>query len=102
MCTVDALLIALIISIVVIVILIGAIVAVVLYRRRRKTDVSFMETLPLENIQEISGITVQECIATGNFAQVFRGDWNGTPVALKLLKDPKDFAEFYREREVLQ
>ena len=50
----------------------------------------------------LDDIVIKERLGGGNFGDVFRGDWNGTAVALKLLKSEDHFKEFQREAEMLQ
>jgi predicted Ser/Thr protein kinase len=49
----------------------------------------------------LQNITVGNLIGVGSYSQVFRGDWQGTPVALKRLKTQEHFAEFQREGNFL-
>jgi hypothetical protein len=64
-------------------------------------------------LDTIHNITVGQLIGTGTYSiylpvilgnalgEVFRGDWQGTPVALKRLKNKEHFAEIQREGKVL-
>ncbi|PRP75306.1 tyrosine-protein kinase Fer-like [Planoprotostelium fungivorum] len=51
----------------------------------------------------LSGVVVSNTkIGRGNFGAVYRGDWNGTPVALKKLNDRDKYEECIKEFSVLQ
>jgi len=45
----------------------------------------------------LQGITIQSKISEGQFGEVYKGTWLGTPVALKRLKNTQDIAEFEHE-----
>jgi predicted Ser/Thr protein kinase len=51
--------------------------------------------------QALSNITVGKLIGTGSYSEVFRGDWQGTPVALKKLKATEHLFEFHKEANFL-
>lgn len=49
-----------------------------------------------------SAITIEYLIGEGNFASVYKGFWNGAPVALKKLKDSKLIESFLSEIDILK
>lgn len=49
-----------------------------------------------------SAITIEHLVGEGNFAAVYKGLWNGAPVALKKLKDPRVVESFLAEIEILK
>lgn len=54
-----------------------------------------------EMFKNLTGITIGEIIGKGNFGNVYRGDWNGNPVALKSLKSD-DYEEMKNELTLLR
>eukprot|EP01119_Soliformovum_irregulare_P002949 TRINITY_DN13203_c0_g1_i1.p1 TRINITY_DN13203_c0_g1~~TRINITY_DN13203_c0_g1_i1.p1 ORF type:complete len:578 (-),score=139.17 TRINITY_DN13203_c0_g1_i1:546-2279(-) len=46
-------------------------------------------------------VKIEESIGMGAFGQVFKGNWKGTPVALKRLKMEDDIGEFISEVQML-
>jgi predicted Ser/Thr protein kinase len=46
-------------------------------------------------------INIIKKLGAGNYGEVYLGDWLGTSVALKKLKDDNDFQEFQREASTL-
>jgi hypothetical protein len=50
----------------------------------------------------ITDIVREEKLGGGNFGEVYKGSWKGTPVALKALKDKDQIKEFEQEATVLQ
>jgi predicted Ser/Thr protein kinase len=52
-------------------------------------------------IDYIKNITIKHLLGEGKFGQVYLGEWNGTEVALKKLREGEDMNEFYREAAIL-
>jgi len=50
----------------------------------------------------LKSITVGAKIGGGNFGDVYKGDWKGTPVALKFFRNEGEFNELEREAAMLQ
>jgi serine/threonine protein kinase len=48
----------------------------------------------------VTGITIQEKLGGGNFGSVFKGNWNGNAVALKMLNKGSQ-QEFEKEVKLL-
>jgi serine/threonine protein kinase len=87
-------------------------VAVFAIRRQKKSD-STSDDIPLEapygesisslnTWKTLDNITIGKRLGEGNFGDVFKGNWHGTDVALKLLKSEEQFADFEREASLLQ
>lgn len=49
----------------------------------------------------LRGIEIKQELGSGKFGEVYLGEWRGTPVALKKLKNGQDMEEFYREAGIL-
>lgn len=49
---------------------------------------------------EITSVAVKQKLGAGNYGEVYYGEWNGTGVALKKLKDD-EVEEFKREAVLL-
>lgn len=47
----------------------------------------------------IDGVKVGQKLGNGNFGEVYKGEWKGTEVALKKLKNSSE--EFVKESEML-
>jgi len=59
--------------------------------------------LDLESWNLLQNIVIHERLGGGNFGDVFRGTWEGTAqVALKGMKEEKNFTQFVREASLLQ
>jgi serine/threonine protein kinase len=44
---------------------------------------------------------IDSCTGGGNFGDVYYGEWDGTPVALKQLKNDEDYVNFVSEAATL-
>ena len=90
--------------IVVIVIVLVAVIAVlsaafIYYRRRVKKMAQNIEMKPIVHQNVIKDVKVGYRLGTGNFGDVYKGEWKGTEVALKKLKNSSE--EFIKESEML-
>jgi hypothetical protein len=104
---------------VVVVLILVAIIVLVLFRRNRnntQTDSNSI-SLTIHPNSSLKNIKVEELLGSGNFGEwmstsvltlneligsVYRGNWEGTPVALKQLKSVEQFEEFAREAVLLE
>jgi predicted Ser/Thr protein kinase len=87
--------------------LIGIVIIIVIVRRKKQTPrdsqtEDFGIALRAPSKGTVEGIIVRERIGGGEFGEVYRGIWNGTPVALKLFISEKKLTEFKREANILQ
>jgi hypothetical protein len=108
------LIVAIVTAIALVLVCILIIIVLILLRRKRNTESNVHKEVNLApamtsltrsgsvEFKSLSGVVITGKLGSGNFATVFKGDWMGTPVALKLLKDPSHFAEFTREASMLQ
>jgi len=64
-------------------------------RSSSKPNITNKEIPILENI------TIQKKLGGGNFGEVYLGNWSGTEVALKKMKNAEDFASFEKEAAFL-
>lgn len=106
---------AIIVGVVVgIVVLCGIVVIGLLYIKRRRggpanTNIELDEKIPekptaslnFTKIIPAEDIQVQSLLGSGNFGQVYKGTWHGTPVAMKKLKNADQMKEFTSEVEIL-
>lgn len=51
--------------------------------------------------ETLEGIQIKELLGSGNFGEVYRGEWEGTYVALKTVKDINLFNDFLREASII-
>lgn len=88
---------------VVVLFLILVIVGFIFWKRLKRSDGSLGTSVSLETVHVIGGgIVKEEKLGSGNFGDVYRGKWNGLPVALKSLKNEEHVAEFEQEAAVLE
>ncbi|PRP88303.1 hypothetical protein PROFUN_03412 [Planoprotostelium fungivorum] len=66
-------------------------------RRRSKKDIlAGIETPSLQHLL-LSDVQIGTIIGAGNFGQVYKGEWNGTTIALKGIKDKSELHKFKDE-----
>jgi hypothetical protein len=68
------------------------------HQSRPDSEAANVEMKP---VKMLSGVTVLEKIGQGNFSIVYKGLWDGSPVALKLLK-ADEMDDFEREVSLLR
>lgn len=59
-----------------------------------------MELLDSPKTSRLHGVQIGEVIGAGQFGQVYKGQWQGNPVALKNIKS-QDLSEFQNELSLL-
>lgn len=86
----------------VVVLLISIIVGFIVWRKLKRPAFE-ISAVNLDSINVIKGdIVREEKLGSGNFGDVYRGKWNGLPVALKSMKNEDHVADFGREAAVLE
>ncbi|PRP82404.1 hypothetical protein PROFUN_10180 [Planoprotostelium fungivorum] len=82
---------------------VGGFIFVVMRRKWKKEKQREMMLQMLDQLL-IRDVTVEKIIGQGNFGKVYKGDWNGTPVAIKGVKNQDDFQDnqFKEEIKLLQ
>lgn len=66
------------------------------------TQSKFLKSLSIKvNVFLLGEVTVEEPIGSGAFSEVFKGDWRGTPVALKRLRMEENLDDLLMEIQVL-
>jgi len=89
--------------------------AVVLIRNRKRSEQSTVHTVPPDTSlpmrvlspdvatwEVIDGVTIKERLGGGSFGEVYRGEWSGVSIALKMLKSRDDLNTFENEANLLQ
>ncbi len=69
---------------------------------RRKQQHRELGEYEMPDTEQLKGITIKTKLGTGNFGEVYHGDWNGAEVALKRLKSAEDLEEFVKEIRILR
>ncbi|PRP83641.1 hypothetical protein PROFUN_03796 [Planoprotostelium fungivorum] len=82
---------------------VGVYIFITLRKRSRRERQREMMLQMLDQLL-INDVTVEGIIGQGNFGKVYKGDWNGTPVAIKGVKNVDDFQDnqFKEEIKLLQ
>jgi predicted Ser/Thr protein kinase len=65
------------------------------------SNLSIDSTLESVNLSKIHGVKIKNKLGEGKFGQVYLGSWEGTEVALKILKDATNSKEFTQEAAML-
>jgi len=80
-----------------------AIAVLIMWRRRSSEKRLTIVDLPTrasmieENVQKVQTLQITKLLGTGNYAEVYLGNFDGTPVACKKLKNKEDQADFEKE-----
>jgi len=82
-------------------VLASSIILAIIMTRRKKSSKKGEGNIPIENLAQVSGVTIHERIGEGNSGEVYLGSWQTSPVVLKKLKDQDHFEEFKKEAVTL-
>jgi len=73
-------------------------------RESEQNSISLIESpkqYKYKTITQLHEITIGKKLGGGNYGEVYLGNWNGTDVALKKMKNNEDFISFEKEASVL-
>jgi len=77
------------------------VVVFVRFGKNKKSNIIELSSIGTIDMIPTGDITLKRKLGEGNFGEVYQGDWKGTPVAMKRLKNTNNAKEFYDEANML-